>query len=156
MTIFLCEVPWRPFLVVIWAATAALWDFRFRRLPNLLTLGGAGVAVVHLLVYGSSILGASPASASAAGVGAFFVLLPFYRLGWLGAGDVKLMLAIGFLGGVDVLLITFVISGVLTLPFALWSDLQRRRRREPSQAAHARLPQGVFLGLGLMFATLAN
>ncbi len=140
----------RLFAVLLWAATAALWDYRFRRLPNYLTLGGSGLAVGHLIVYGSSVLGASPHSAFTAGIGALIVLLPIYRLGWLGGGDVKLMSAIGFVGGFNALLTTFVISSLLSLPAALLLFLRQRRNVEPLQTRALRLPQGTFLGLGLI------
>ncbi len=135
-------------VLTAWAACLAVTDYRQRRLPNELTLGAATAAIVYLFVRGSSVLGASWISAGTAGLGALIVLLPFFRLGWLGAGDIKLMSAIGFLGGVQVLLTTFVFSSMLAFPFALWLRL----RRNPD----ANLPQGLFIGLGLILAALGN
>lgn len=133
-----------------WVACLAITDCRQRCLPNGLTLGAAGAGIIYLIVRGNSVLGASWISAWTAGLGALIVLLPFFRLGWLGAGDIKLMSAIGFLGGVQMLLTTFVFSSILAFPFAFWLRLRPRRTPAPS------LPQGLFLGLGLILAAVGN
>jgi prepilin peptidase CpaA len=74
------------------AAVACGWDLRTRRIPQVLTLGGALAGVMFHLVSG----GWSAAIASSAGwaVGVAIFFLPF-ALGGLGAGDVKLLGAIG-------------------------------------------------------------
>lgn len=142
-------------LPAVWAGLLAWYDLRQRRLPNGLTLGAAAFAIVFLLVSGRSPLGAGPVSAWTAGIGAFVLLSPLCRAGWLGAGDVKLMAAIGLIGGLNVLLLTFVFSSLLTLPAALWVFCRDRYRGRPASAS-GRLPQGVFIGLGLMLALLGG
>jgi prepilin peptidase CpaA len=74
------------------AAVACGWDLRTRRIPQVLTLGGALAGVMFHLVSG----GWNSAIASSAGwaVGVAIFFLPF-ALGGLGAGDVKLLGAIG-------------------------------------------------------------
>lgn len=72
---------------------AATWtDVRERRIPNLLCLAGmlAGLAAWALVA------GLDGFTSAAAGLGiAFAVTLPFWLLGWMGAGDVKLCAAVG-------------------------------------------------------------
>ena len=79
-------------LAVAVALAASGFDLRNRRIPNALTLGGALAGLI--------------ASAIAAGMGgiwssaagwalAIVMWLPLYALGGMGAGDVKLMGAIG-------------------------------------------------------------
>jgi prepilin peptidase CpaA len=71
---------------------ACVYDGRFRRIPNWLTLGAAGAALVFFFVTG----GLRGAGASLAGWAiAAALFLPFFALGGLGAGDVKLVAALG-------------------------------------------------------------
>ncbi len=146
---------WAESLLTIWACGLAVLDYRQRRLPNSLTLGAAGVAIVYLLIYGRSMLGASPLSAVIAGISAILLMSPFMWLGWLGAGDIKLLSAIGFISGAQILATTFLLSSLLTLPVALWLSMGHFK---PDRAAskNVRLPQGVFIALGLILSMLGN
>lgn len=72
---------------------AAVEDIRTRRIPNLLVLI---LAVSGLAFSGSGIPGSVGLVNSAEGLGIGLACwLPFYALGWLGAGDVKLYAAAG-------------------------------------------------------------
>ena len=74
------------------ALLAAVCDLNTRRIPNALTFGAAAVAVaVHGVVNGWSGL-LLAASGWAAGFALFF---PVFALGGMGAGDVKLLAAMG-------------------------------------------------------------
>ena len=141
---------WREGLLIAWGCGCALSDYRHRRLPNSLTLGAAGAASLYLLIYGRSILGATPFSAVAAGIGAIVIFAPFLWRGWLGAGDVKMMSAIGFIGGIDILALTFVFSSLLTLPIVLFIWFRANMTNQPSALSSLKLPQGLFIALGLI------
>ena len=141
-------------LLIVWGCCCALMDYRHRRLPNFLTLGAAGLAILYLLIQGRSLLGASPLSAVTAGVGAIGILAPMLWRGWLGAGDIKMMSAIGFIGGLNVLAVTFVFSSLLSLPVALWLWLRGCLREGRFVSVKIKLPQGVFIALGLMLSLL--
>ncbi|MBZ9539055.1 A24 family peptidase [Modicisalibacter tunisiensis] len=82
--------------------SAVMWDLRKRRIPNLLIMAGA---VVGILLQGL-LAGHDGALAAIEGLGiGLIVLLPGYLAGFTGAGDVKLMAAIGtFLGPYSVFL----------------------------------------------------
>jgi prepilin peptidase CpaA len=87
-----------PILVLLLAVagTAAYYDLRYRRIPNALSVGGvcAGL-LVHLVLSGWGGL-----ARSAAGLGlAFAVYLLLYLAHAMGAGDVKLMAAVGAIAG---------------------------------------------------------
>lgn len=73
-------------------SAAAIWDVTTRRLPNGLTIGAAIIAIaIHAVVGGwSGVL----TSASGWCVG-FALFFPLFVLGGMGAGDVKLLAAIG-------------------------------------------------------------
>ena len=78
--------------VITVVVAASLFDLGSRRIPNSLTLGAAVLAVVirALLNGWSGVLGA--ASGWLVGLVLF---MPLYALGGMGAGDVKLLAAIG-------------------------------------------------------------
>lgn len=97
-------------------AAAAVIDVRTRRIPNLLTFGSAALAGVYaLLTGGLNGLGLS-AAGWAIGIALF---LPMFLLRGMGAGDVKLLGAVGgWLGPIGVLyaaLYSVVAGGVLAL-----------------------------------------
>ena len=106
---------------------ACVTDLRSRRIPNVLTFGAAGAA----LVYAAVVSGWSGVGAAALGwlIGAVAVIVPF-ALGGLGAGDVKLLAAMGAwlgpLGALWLALYTGVAGGVMALVVALASGYLRR------------------------------
>jgi prepilin peptidase CpaA len=108
--------------LAIWAFTlvltslAAVWDWRYRRIPNWLTISGAvGGITLH------SVLGGWHGVAFAlAGMGlALGLLLPLVYLRALGAGDWKLMGAVGtFMGWqlfLFVLLGSILVAGIMAM-----------------------------------------
>ena len=100
---------------------ACIPDLRTRRIPNALTLGAAVVALAfHAATAGLPGL-ATSAGGWALGAALFF---PFFALRGMGAGDVKLLAAVGaWLGPAQVIwvaLITSVAGGVLGVFVALF------------------------------------
>jgi len=94
-------------LVLVAAAT----DIRSRRIPNWLTLSGvlAGILLNTLLAADGNNW-----QTSLAGMGlAFLVYFPLYLLRGMGAGDVKLMAAVGALMGPVNWFWIFVVSNIL-------------------------------------------
>jgi prepilin peptidase CpaA len=79
-------------VVLLIAAAACVTDLRTRRIPNVLTFGAAAAALVYHTVTGGS--GGALHAAAGWGIGAGIFLLVFV-LGGLGAGDVKLLGALG-------------------------------------------------------------
>jgi prepilin peptidase CpaA len=112
--------PWIPALVV--AAVAGVWDGRFRRIPNWLTVSGAatGIATNTILFRGpglkTALLGMLLGLA---------LLLPFMLVRSLGAGDWKLVGALGACLGprslLAVLFGTILVAGVMALGVIIWS-----------------------------------
>jgi prepilin peptidase CpaA len=79
-------------VAIVLVVIAAGWDLATRRIPNVLTVGAALAAFfVHGYIAGWSGAGASLAG-WAVGLVLFF---PFFALGGMGAGDVKLLAAVG-------------------------------------------------------------
>jgi len=102
------------------AATACACDLRTRRIPQVLTLGGAAAGLVFHVLNGGWSAGAASIAGWAVGIAIFFV--PF-ALGGLGAGDVKLLGALGaWLGPADALwlgLYAGVAGGIMAVLVAL-------------------------------------
>jgi prepilin peptidase CpaA len=105
---------------------AAVYDIRFRRIPNWLVLAALllGLALNGFLFGGGGLL------TSLKGIGlAFVIYFPLYLLRGMGAGDVKLMMAIGSLVGPGPWFIIFLCTGLLGGILALAFLLLRRRFR---------------------------
>lgn len=89
----------RAVAVLVVALVAVVFDVRTRRIPNWLTFGAA----VAALLYSSWAAGLPGAGRSAAGwLAGAALFFPFFALGGMGAGDVKLLAALGsWLGPVE-------------------------------------------------------
>ncbi len=103
---------------------AAVYDGRYRRIPNWLTLAG-WMAGVGLNVWLSGWTGLRAALLGFAL--AFAVYLPLYLLRGVGGGDVKLMGAVGAITGPSAWLSIFVITALLGGAAALVILLSRGR-----------------------------
>ena len=99
---------------------ATVIDVRSRRIPNELTASLAGIGL-GLAITGVS--GLTWAAALAGFVLGLLLMLPGYALGATGAGDVKLMAAVGAIVGpalvVTAFLFTAVAGGVLAVAVAV-------------------------------------
>jgi prepilin peptidase CpaA len=106
---------------------AAVYDFRYRRIPNWLVLTG----LVLALVVNTFLAGWGGLELSLIGAGiAFAVYFPLYLLRGMGAGDVKLMAAIGALVGwrdwIAILFLTAIVGGIAAVALlARRSQLRR-------------------------------
>ena len=135
--------------VIVWCLSVCLTDIYFRRIPNILTIGAAFAAVFSLLITGQALLGAHWQSVTI-GVGVSLSLtLPAYTVRLLGAGDVKLILAIAVIGGWQLMLSSFVIASILAIVlviahviFIKFSTLQSKPKRW--------IPFGAALSVGLL------
>jgi prepilin peptidase CpaA len=108
-------------VTVVAAAASDLWR---REIPNWLTLGaiGAGLAL-HPVFNGWVGL-----KFSLYGLGlAALIFLPLFMLRWLGGGDVKLMGAVGALGGWENLIAIFILDALLAGAVALVLVIVRGR-----------------------------
>jgi prepilin peptidase CpaA len=106
------------FLIVV---PAALFDLKERRVPNWITLPGLAVAIAL-----NSFLYETPGLWLALeGLGvAMLIYFPLYMLRGMGAGDVKLMAAIGAAAGwanwIGILFLTAIFGGIFALVLVLW------------------------------------
>jgi prepilin peptidase CpaA len=94
-------------IVVAGAGTAAAIDIRTRRVPNAVTMSLAGVGVL-LAATGFGRVGVT--AAVAGGLVGLALMLPGHFLGATGAGDVKLLSALGTLLGPATTLWAFLVA----------------------------------------------
>jgi prepilin peptidase CpaA len=117
-------------LLGILVAIAAIYDIRYRRIPNWLVLSGifAGFLWNVFSAPGGAGLGSQVGSGlgrAAIGLGLGFILyFPLYILRARGAGDVKLLAAVGAVVGAGncfwVFLLTAVLGGLIALILLLF------------------------------------
>ena len=99
-------------LTSVWLVVLGWYDSCYRRLPNVLTLGGAAVFLLLHLGCGNysemlnGLLGGV--------IGGAFLLLPFIMRG-AGAGDVKMFFAVGCLAGYPRVFVVMVLASVFGL-----------------------------------------
>ncbi len=154
---------------------AAYTDLRHQRLPNVLT---AGAAVCGFALQGWS-LGFNGIGAALGGLGVGLIaFLPFYLKGGMGAGDVKLMAAVGtFLGAKFTLVAiayTLIAGMVFGLSYAVWQGgvrpmLQRflttlhflavtgtvnHRGPQSGEVAAQRFPYAISIAIGSLSALM--
>jgi prepilin peptidase CpaA len=155
-------------LLAVWVCSIAYFDARYRRIPNVLSLGAWLVAACVLLTKQTSLTGASASSALLAAGAGFAATWPAYAVRKLGAGDVKLMVAIGLLTSLSVALHTFVIAALLggglallwmnaallmsTLPPSWASASSRLGRWAAVPIKQRRMAYGSLLAVGLLGA----
>lgn len=107
-------------------AAATVIDLRSRRIPNVLTAGMASLGI------GLAAAGASGISVPAALLGillGLLCMLPGYALGATGAGDVKLMAAVGALIGPALVIPAFLFTAVAGGVLAVIVAARRKRLR---------------------------
>lgn len=177
-------------LVAAVVITAGYYDIRFRRIPNWLVLPALLVGFLFNAVIGfidqsgTYVYGLAGLKHAALGFGvALLIYFPLYLLRGMGAGDVKLMAALGALMGWQYWVVVFVLTSAVGLVLALVLMLTRGRFRQTLsntgylvwemmhfRAPHLKheeldisnpraftLPHGAVVGLGtLLFLGLAS
>ncbi len=110
-------------LVLVWLAVLSCYDIGERRLPNLLTLPGAGVILPAAAFAGRGM----PALAGAAALTAVYLLVHLVAPVAMGAGDVKLAIGLGGLTGYFGVEVWFLAALAAPLLTALWGVVARFR-----------------------------
>ena len=152
----------QSFVLLIWLAVCAAQDARHRRIANALTFGAGALALIYLLVTGTTWLGAEAQQGLWAGVIALVLTLPGYFMGRMGAGDVKLMTAMGLATNGLFILCAFIGAGVASLIWLLvaprvWLHMSQRLRehlRYMAPEMSKKLPFAPFVLAGTILALL--
>ena len=136
-----------------------VYDLRHKIIPDIFSYGAALIALGLLALYGLA-TGSFPFSNVFAGIGlfSFFFLFWFLSRGtWMGLGDAKLALSVGFfLGvskGIGAILLSFWIGAAVTLLLMLFQRLLGRAGR---LGFKSEVPFGPFILIGFLIAFLWN
>ena len=113
--------------VVVIGVLACITDFRSRRIPNVLTFGASAAAIVFFGLTNGWAGSLWSLAGWAVGCGLF---LPWFLLGGMGAGDVKLLAALGAWMGPVALLPIVLLSSVVGAIIGGGLILLARRGRE--------------------------
>ena len=111
--------------LIIISVIAAWWDVRHQRIPNWLTISALVLAFALRSAAG---LGSVTAGILGAGL-AFGLALPFFSVGGLGGGDVKLLAAVGAFLGPAQLALALVVMAVVGGLMAVVAIARRRAYR---------------------------
>jgi prepilin peptidase CpaA len=119
MTLFTSELTY-PATATVCAIAGSVFDIKSRRIPNFITFPALFLGLLmHLLLGGWTQM----LSAFAAGIICGAVFLVFYLAGGMGAGDVKLILAVGCIAGMPhigyLLALTAISGGAMAIGLAM-------------------------------------
>lgn len=165
---------WR-IIVIAFAATAAISDLRWRKIPRAITTAGLLAGLLYHLVFPTD---GGFFMALLATVLGFAIGLVFFHLGAIGGGDVKLIAALGAMLGFRSWLLAMEVAVLAAGAIALlqaarsgrlpqllrnigqllrWlttQGLARHPELNVSSAATLRAPFGVAVVLGTIFAVI--
>jgi len=165
-------------VLVLLVVTAAIYDLRYRKIPNWLVLTGLVLGFgLNTALFEIAGLQATGLVRAALGMGlALLIYFPLYLLRAMGAGDAKLMAAVGSIVGwgnwLAIFVATAVIGGVLGVIVLLFAGRIRKtfwnmgwilneilhfrapyrssQELDVRSAQGMRMPHGVAIALGSM------
>ena len=122
-----------------------------RRIPNVFSLGAIVAGLTYLAYAGNALLSGTWLDVLLGVLLALLLTLPAYIMRWLGAGDVKLLLAIASLGGWEAVITSFAVAGLLcgisaliVVQYAIYTGRSPESKRW--------LPFGAMLATGLIIS----
>ncbi|NUU34048.1 prepilin peptidase [Pseudomonas sp. C2B4] len=152
------------FVLLIWLTLCAVQDARERHIANSLTLGVGALALGWMLWSGTTWLGATAEQGGWAALLALVFTLPGYALRKLGAGDVKLLTALGLATDGRHVLGVFIGAGLASVCWLLlaprvWLHIGQGVRShvrylEPGMSKKQPFAPFLLVGLLLTFAWL--
>lgn len=160
-----------------WLVMLCYYDWRYRRLPNALTLGMAAIALTCRFGYGGLPMGLQGLLGGV--ICGLFLLIPFALKG-AGGGDVKMLFAVGCLCGIirtpGVLLSISCAGVILAIVMLLAGKVDGSRLKHacrsifdptydraagrenlpPRSDERVRLPFGIAIALGTTFSLILD
>lgn len=138
-------------LLIAVLASAVVFDFRSRRIPNWLTLPPLPLVLAWVLAWGggSAFLNHLWGALICGGI-----WLIFWQLGWMGGGDQKLMLLVGAIfggrGALTAVMLVTLAGGAQALVAVMWRWWQQRGAEAVAQPPwrHTPLPYSLSIAAG--------
>jgi len=115
------SIAWAPLIIAL--AVAAVIDARQRRIPNWLTFSLLGAGLCRSAFFGAAALGHAGLGVLVGGA----IPLIMYALSAVGAGDVKLLSAIGAWVGPGPVAMIFMVQAILGLIIVVTQAIAQRR-----------------------------
>jgi prepilin peptidase CpaA len=117
-----------PLLALLLGVQVAISDLYARRVSNRALLLASVAAVAWLCVHWALTRTGAPTAHLLGAAAGLVALLPFYAIGWMGAGDVKYFAVIGLLLGWSALLPVWIVASLCAGAHALCIYTARRVR----------------------------
>jgi len=158
------------FALLVVLLTCLFTDIKWKRIPNWITLPGMGLGLgLNTLLWGWAGLKQSGLGLLV-GFGLLFIL---FLLGWMGGGDVKLMGAVGAIGGfpfvVAALVYSILVGAFIGFVVLIWKRellrslkniflymlsrvLRFMPKHELTEAAMHKIPFGIAIVIGVVWA----
>lgn len=159
--------------LTLFVAAACCFDLKKHSIPNWLTTGGLGVALVLRTADGVDALAVAIATATLV----LLLALPLFAFGGFGGGDVKFLVAVsaylvpaqvvetllyGAVAGAAIAVVVavrrrsviplFLNAGQLTLSFVTFGRHGERRTLHSAGSSPSAIPYGVAIGIGAFAA----
>lgn len=133
--------------LLAWLACTAIYDLRYRRVPNWLALAGALLALAALGL-GLQPLGVGWSGALMGFAAAFVFLLLFYATRLMGAGDVKFAGALGLWVGLQALLPIWIGASLLAGLHGVLVWVRRHRKAPQGRRRH--IPYAAYMAVATL------
>ena len=151
-------------LLAAFLVTVMVTDWRWTRIPNYLTYPGILIGLALSAFSGWGAVGVTGLLDHGVAVGAAFLLCyPMYALGWMKAGDVKLLMTVGALRGTVFLLAAglygSLLGGLLAIALIVGRRLippERPQGGRVRTVLRSSIPYGVALGAGGLVALFVD
>jgi len=139
----------RATVALLMLLAAMVSDLRHRLIPDWIAIG---LSVLFLLPYLLSGRWPVIGEAIVAAAVVFFAGVLFFRFGWVGGGDVKLMSALALWAGpgglLQFALLTSLVGGGVSLACLGWGIFRRWRDGGAPALGRIEVPYGVAIALG--------
>lgn len=125
-------------------SVAVIADIRYYKIPNICIILGMAAGMIESIRYG----GAEELVQRLIQIMLLFILLyPFYLLGGIGAGDIKLWLVTGWYMKAEVWLYSILISLLIASVVALYKIIRYQENRKRFQYFFSFIRKAVMLGV---------
>lgn len=133
-------------LLLLLLLAAMYFDIRFFRIPNKLILVGIGTGMCYRFLFPEELFFYQYLVAM---TGIFLILVPIYKLGAIGGGDVKLLsvcaLFMGVYDGLEMMVLSFLFGAFFSIIFLVYHRFFSKQIQTKRHVIHFSIP--IFFGI---------